>query len=77
MKWTLNVCLLKNIKSVERNIMMKIHMNAHNQILSLLRSLLGSLFFLCIADQAIGSLNGVFEQYSTYDNIFEFLFNIE
>lgn len=71
------MCLLKNVKFIERNTIMKIHLNAHNQILSLLRSLLGFIIFLYIVDQAIGSLNRRFEQYSTYENIFGFLFNIE
>ena len=34
-------------------------------------------YFLYIVDQAIGSLNRRFEQYSTYEEIFGFLFSIE
>ena len=34
-------------------------------------------YFLYIVDQAIGSLNRRFEQYTTYEEIFGFMFSIE
>lgn len=72
------MCLFKNVKFVENDTMIKIHRSQPTQAdLESSEESFRNHYFLYIVDQTIGSLDRRFEQYSTYENNFGFLFSID
>ena len=71
------MCLFKNVKFVEKKHYDENPSECTQPNLEFAEDSFRIHYFLYIVDQAIGSLNRRFEQYSTYEEIFGFLFSIE